>query len=347
MEVGSFNWENDTIIVRAGWEQMDKVREILLAQKTDCNAIGRCGFNLLHLYIVRSLLIDDDFHMLMWWANMPMVDCNTYSLLVSDRPRITMLHPSELVKRVVSLYPETKRRAIKVMSFLMSRGMLCDERDKWIDPNNIFIVERYTKQKMERIDQDKLLVGTMLPTPQMNDLADIPFHQHLLFTSSSNGRCFYFHASYMDSIFKTHLFPFTLEPIHSDTIHNWLRTFENEWMPREEFVSAMPSLCHECVNGMDADKMFVHWLSDWITPIYPYSRIIHLSTFALTEKMYEYMCLRLRAGVFHLRPFHNRRRHNISWKQFFLWSCYDCINEFFFANQMEELISALMNTSIH
>lgn len=349
MEVGCFDQENNTnytLLVKAGWVSVDRVREILLTQKMDCNMVGRCGFNLFHLYIVRSLLTEDGFSMLKWWADMPMVDCNTYCLIVNDRPKITMLHPLQLVVRVVSLYPQTKERSIKVISYLLSRGMSCNGGllEEWMT-DSVFMKERYAKQMAPRTQHKtgstSSTTTTLLPTPQMNDLADIPHNQHIGFVSN-NGMVFYFHASYMDAIFKTRLFPFTLEPIHDNMIHKWVSIFEKEWVPREEFVSAIPSVCDEnMVDGMDVDKLFVYWLSDWITSVYPYSRMIQLTTFVLTEKMYEYMCIRLRGGVFHLHPFHKRRRAGMSWKQYFLWSCYDCIHEFFFANQMEELISQL------
>ena len=130
-----------------------------------------------------------------------------------------------------------------------------------------------------------------------------------------------------------------MEIIGEEVIAGWNWLFEKQWVPREEFLAlSPPSLCHD--EYLPADKMFIQMLNQWVSPLYPYSRIIMLSTFPLTETMYEYMCVRMRSGMFHLKPFHNNKCKS-SWKEFFLWACYECVHEFLFANQMEELVSQL------
>ena len=130
-----------------------------------------------------------------------------------------------------------------------------------------------------------------------------------------------------------------MEVIEKNVIEKWNQHFEKQWVPREEFTSSQFSLCQD--TFMNKDKLFIHLLNNWITPIYPYSRIVMLATFPLTERTFEYMCIKMRSGVFQLRPFHEKKDPVTTWKQFFLWACYDCIHEFLFANQVEELVSQL------
>lgn len=319
------------------WEQEKQILRNMLLSKIDCNYVGLCGFNLFHVYLVQSLVSETGFQKLVWWVDKPMVDCNIFSLYVCDRPRITMFHPAQLVSHIVAQSPLYKQRAEKVLSYLVSRGMSCHYLEEgWKpQPNNLYIAQRFQKQQAQTIKKQN--DEQYLPTPQMNNLEEIPSDQHLTF-SSSKGLLFHFHGSYMDPILKTHKFPFTMEMIEKKKIETWTRHFENQWVPREEFLmGSPPSLCHD--EYMAGDKMLIHLLNQWVSPLYPYSRIIMLSTFPLTEKMYEYMCLRMRSGMFHLKPFHQKCQ--TTWKDFFLWACYDCVHEFLFANQMEELVSQL------
>lgn len=322
------------------WEKEKQVLRNMLFSPVDCNYIGLCGFNLFHFYLVQSLVIKDGFQKLQWWVDQPMVDCNVSSISIHDRPRIVILHPTELITRLAPRVGN-KKHLENVILYLISRGMSCHYLGKeWAHlvvhpPPNKHIAQRIRKQQNR--PQPKSQVGKCLPTPQMNNLEDISYDQHLCFTSA-NGLVFRFHGSYMDMIIKTHQFPFTMETIPQQTIQMWLQIFEKEWVPREEFVMGEPpSFCLDV--RMDGDKLFLHQLNSWIYPIYPYSRMIMLTTFPLTERMYEYMCMKLRTGMFRLRPF--QEECETSWKNFFLWACYDCIHEFLFANQFEELISQL------
>jgi len=321
------------------WEQEKQMIRKVLLSKTDCNYIGLCGFNLFHLYLVQSIFDDVGFQKLKWWVDKPMVDCNVFSLFLQDRPNIRMLHPSELVANIVSQYPSCAKHGEKVILYLLSRGMSCRYLgDDWKElvekkqQTNIHMKQRLKKQQKTKT---RKLKEQCLPTPQMNELESIPHDQHLFYTSSE-GLSFRFHGSYMDPIIKTHRFPFTMEDIPFSVIRKWLCIFEKKWIPREEFTTKTP-ICQDVY--MENEKLFIHLLNSWILPIYPYSRIIMLSTFPLSERMYEYMCLRMRSGMFHLRPFH--KKCLTSWKNFFLWACYDCIHEFLFANQIEEIVSQL------
>ena len=326
------------------WEREKSILRKMLLAKIDCNYIGLCGFNLFHIYLVQSLISETGFQKLQWWVDKPMVDCNIFSLFLCDHPQITMLHPAQLVSKIVARFPRYKARAEKALSYLVSRGMSCHYlgEDWKPEPDNVYLAERFQKQQ-EHTTMDKQQKPNKkrkeqyLPTPQMNNVEEIPSGQHLTF-SSSKGLVFRFHASYMDPIIKTHKFPFTMETIEKQVLETWNHHFENHWVPREEFImGSPPSLCHE--RYLAGDKMFIHLLNQWVSPLYPYSRIIMLSTFPLTERMYEYMCLRMRSGMYHLKPFHQKCQ--TTWKHFFLWSCYECVHEFLFANQMEELVSQL------
>jgi hypothetical protein len=332
------------------WEKEKNILRQMLLAKIDCNYIGLCGFNLFHVYLVQSLVSEAGFQKLEWWVDKPMVDCNSFSFFLCDHPQITMLHPAQLISKVLARFPQYKKRAEKSMMYLVSRGMSCHylAEDWKIEPNNLYLAQRFQKQQQQeqtttnkrqkrKTKKKTKTQEQYLPTPQMNNLKEIPSDQHLVF-SSSKGLVFHFHASYMDPILKTHKFPFTMETIGKDVIGSWNRHFENHWVPREEFLMlSPPSLCHD--QYMDGDKMFIHLLNQWVSPLYPYSRIIMLSTFPLTERMYEYMCMRMRSGMFHLKPFHQTCQ--TTWKNFFLWACYECVHEFLFANQMEELVSQL------
>ena len=324
------------------WEQEKRIIRKMLLSKIDCNYVGLCGFNLFHIYLVQSLISEIGFQKLQWWVDKPMVDSNIFSLYLHDHPNITMLHPAQLVSKVVGRFPQYRERSNLVLSYLISRGMSCHYLEEgWKPPpNNIHLVQRFQKQQQTVSKQQKKKKKhreQFLPTPQMNNLEDVPSDQHLCF-SSARGLVFRFHSSYMDPIFKTHKFPFTMETIEKTVLARWNKYFEKQWVPREEFLTGFPpSLCHD--EYMVGDKMFIHLLNQWVSPLYPYSRIIMLSTFPLTEKMYEYMCLRMRSCMFHLKPFHQKCQ--TTWKDFFLWSCYDCVHEFLFANQIEELVSQL------
>jgi hypothetical protein len=322
------------------WEQEKQMIRKILLSKIDCNYIGLCGFNLFHLYLVQSIFNDFGFQKLKWWVDKPMVDCNIFSLSLHDRPNIKMLHPSELITRIVSQYPIYKKQGEKIILYLLSRGMSCRYLgDEWKDLADKRQTSMYLRQRLKKQQnpKSKILKEQCLPTPQMNELEKIPHDQHLLYTSSE-GLSFRFHASYMDPIVKTHRFPFTMEAIPPSVINKWLCIFEKKWIPREEFATpSKPTICQDLY--MEPEKLFIHLLNSWILPIYPYSRIIMLSTFPLTERMFEYMCLRMRSGMFHLSPFH--KKCQTSWKNFFLWACYDCIHEFLFANQIEEIVSQL------
>lgn len=329
------------------WEREKRLLRQILRSRIDCNYIGMCGFNLFHLYLVRSLLVGDCFHKLQWWVNMPMVDCNTHSLFLQDRPLLSILHPAELISKIATLYPKNKKHVEQTILFLLSRGMSYHPLAKeWVyltelnPKDNYFLTERKSKHTARR-RQSQLFQGqNCLPTPLMNDLVQIPYRQHLTYQSSCRGGMrFRFHCSYMDMIVKTHRLPFTQEPIPDHILEEWLRLLEKEWMPREEFTSPQYSLCQD--TFMDKDKLFIHLLNNWMIPIYPYSRIVLLATFPLTERTFEYMCLKMRSGVFQLRPFHETKDATATWKQFFLWACYDCIHEFLFANQVEEIVSQL------
>lgn len=326
------------LLFLSDWEKEKKILQQMLLSPIDCNYMGMCGFNLFHFYLVQSLLSEDGFKKLQWWVDKPMVDCNISSLSLHDRPRILMLHPAQLVSKVASQVGNPKNTE-RILLYLLSRGMshhYLDERWSYLAKtrvSNRHMTQRARKQRHHKPRSP--LMGQFLPTPQMNDLETIPHDQHLSFTSAT-GLVFRFHGSYMDTIIKTHKFPFTMETIPPDVIQKWLTLFEKKWVPREEFTGSL-SLCDDVFMG--GDKLFIHLLNSWIYPIYPYSRIIMLTTFPLTERMYEYMCMKLRSGVFHLRPFHERC--TTDWKDFFLWACYDCIHEFLFANQIEELVSQL------
>jgi hypothetical protein len=327
------------LVYVSDWEQEKKIIRNMLLSKIDCNYVGLCGFNLFHVYLVQSLLADTGFQKLKWWADKPMVDCNIFSLSLHNRPHIVMLHPSQLVSKIVGQSHSLKGRADRVLSYLVSRGMSCHYLDNdWKPlPDDVSMKERFLKQKTHTTRNKKNSNHQYLPTPQMNPLGDIPSDQHLLFTSSTR-LTFRFHASFMESIIKTHRFPFTMETVTRKMLEKWDRVFEDQWVPREEFlIGSAPFLCHD--EYMDADKMFIHLLNRWVAPIYPYSRIIMISSFPLTDRMYEYMCMRLRSSMFHLHPFH--KKCETTWKDFFFWACYDCVNEFLFANQIEELVSQL------
>lgn len=324
------------LLFLSDWKKEKKAIQKMMLSPMDCNYTGLCGFNLFHFYLVQSLITDEGFEKLVWWTDKPMVDCNASTLSLHDRPDIVLLHPAQLVSRIAPKIKD-KKRIDKVLSYLVSRGMSCHYLDLgWTHlettPNK-HLSERIEKQQGRRQGRSS---GHFLPTPQMNDLKSIPYNQHLCYKSGT-GLAFRFHGSFMDTIMKTHKFPFTMETIPQSTIQGWLSIFEKKWVPREEFVSTTPFLCHDVFMG--GDKLFIHLLNSWIYPIYPYSRIIMLSTFPLTEKMYEYMCMKLKTNVFQLPPFHETR--TTCWKNFFLWACYDCIHEFFFANQMEEIVSQL------
>lgn len=327
------------LIYLSDWEKEKTMIRKLLLSKIDCNYVGLCGFNLFHFYLVQSLVVETGFQKLQWWVDKPMIDCNIFLLSLHDRPRVAIIHPAQLISNIVSQFPKYTDRANKILAYLISRGMSCHYVDEeWKPPiNNVYLQQRFQKQQQTVKKRDLKKKETYLPSPQMNNLEKIPYDQHLCF-SSTKGLCFRFHSSYMDPILKTHKFPFTMERIDKKVLEKWNRLFERQWIPREEFLFESPPFLNRD-EYLPADLMFIHMLNQWISPLYPYSRIIMLSTFPLTEKMYEYMCLRMRSCMFPLPPFH--KKCQTSWKNFFLWACYDCVHEFLFANQIEELVSQL------
>lgn len=326
------------LIAPSDWEEEKSLIRKLLLSGVDCNYTGLCGFNLFHFYLVQALIRPGDFYKLRWWCDMPMVDTNTPSLCLSERPRVCFLHPSQLITRS-SPHHTGKQQTQDVLSYLLSRGMSANYLGGDLVPStssNPHLSERLEAQRHDATTTISSSTDHLIPTPQMNDLADIPADQHLTFTSS-NGLVFRFHASYMDVIIRTQRFPFTLEPVPRKTMDDWLRRLEEKWVPREEFVPGSPLLCQDTMR--QTDHLFFHKLDQWLYPIYPYSRIVSLASHPLTERVFEYICLWMRAGVFHLRAFHKDKK--TTWKEFFMWACYDCVDEFLFASQMEEVISQL------
>lgn len=361
------------------WDKEKSTVDVMLSACIDCNYIGLCGFNLYHLYIVQSLLLEDAFEKLSWWVQHPMVNVNMHCLYLKKRPEISMLHPAELIDMVYDRFGFIpKSRFKKIIAFLLSRGMSKYHlHSRWkkiknIKPqdifnkkkkssNDIFFLERLQKQwGVDTLNELICIINntptkpeietdyTMTPTPQMNKLEDVPIDQHLVFTSS-NGLKFGFHSSYMEMIVKTHRFPFTSELLSQEQIDEWLVVIKKKWMPREEFI--FPEIRSIYPSFLSSEKYFhsindrfsiaIHFLYNWLVSIYPYSRVMMLNEFENNNRLYHYMCVQFKQNsMFHFKAFQFQEPIQSTWRDCFFWSCYGSIHDGFpFTNQLEELIS--------
>lgn len=363
------------------WEKERQILETLLAYPIDCNYIGMCGVNLLHIYIIQSLMSEEGFQKLKWWVQHPMVDVNARCLVVGNRPLIKVLHPMELIGVLTSRWTKssTRKHAEKVVAFLLSRGMsreytsplwskLCSVRGDELlykkgkkSQSERFFMERMRSQwgamddrdlsrrisKKQTINDSTNFDYQLTPTPQMNNLKDIPREHHLHYRSSS-GVKIGFHSSYLDVITKTHVFPFTAEQLTNMEIMPWMTYVRTKFVPREEFVfsevrDSFPSfLSDEKYLYEDQIKHGLQMLCHWIVSIYPYSRFMMLLGFKHPpHKLYSYFFTEMRNGPCFLQPFHLHTT-TTDWVECFFWACYDSVREGFpFPNQLEELISRL------
>lgn len=370
----------NALLHAASWDDERQVVEQLLTHPIDCNYIGMCGVNLLHIYIIQSLHSKEGFQKLKWWVQHPMVDVNAKCLVVGGRPLIRVLHPMELIGELTSgwMRPSMQKHAERVIAFLLSRGMsksyapprwskICSVRADQLlhkkgkrSQTDQFLLERMRSQWGALDDKDltRLISSPatkdktscfdyqLTPTPQMNNLEEIPRAHHLLYKSSS-GVKFGFHSSYLDVITKTHVFPFTAEHLTSMEISPWMSYVRQSFVPREEFVfseirDSFPVFLstEKCLYD-DQFKYAMQLLCQWIVSIYPYSRFMMLIGFKHPpKKLYQYFYMEMRNGPCFLQPFHTAHDIHCDWVQAFFWACYDSIREGFpFPNQLEELIS--------
>jgi len=192
----------------------------------------------------------------------------------------------------------------------------------------------------------KLMV---IPTPQMNDVEDLPLSHLFSFYPKPSGLGFIFHASYMESIFKTHIFPYTGESIALSQIRRWLTKMSSSshMLPREEFVleeviQSYPEFL--CQDPMDYGGITHDLLQEWVRYVFPYSRLYLLRSFPFPkESMYHYLCQEMVKG-FPFSCFPRKKTHpHQSWQDIFFWSSHDAIlqESFLYANYLEELISRL------
>lgn len=355
------------------WKKEKFLIEKMLKEPIDCNYIGMCGFNLFHMYIVQALCFEFGFKKLEWWIQHPMVNINIYCLYINHRPCISVMHPCQLINNVAKLYQLPKNRINKVIGFLLSRGMSKESSLFFTIRNPLKLIKKKKKTKVDKfflerlrkqwgVSTDEELGNAILkkkpirkktfdyeltPTPQMNNLEDTPTCQHFIFVSPTSGIRFGFHSSYLDMIKKTHIFPFTSEPLPHNEIRKWLQISHEQWIPREEFISneiidEWPSFLYKEQRLYKEDfSLAMHMLSNWITSIYPYSRFMLILTMPYDpEKTFSYLCKEMKNGACYFHPFH--RPCSEDWTKYFFWACYESIIDGFpFPNQLEEIISRL------
>lgn len=382
------------------WEQEKKNLRTMMRHPIDCNAIGMCGLNLYHMYIIRALYEwDENQRRLLWWIGHPMIDINAPLMDLRGRRsrHIRVLHP---VEWILSL-PEHENRD-RLLVLLFSRGLsiahapkdLCasilpsaehllalrrrkdyipteNERHllrrlcrQW-SPSSLGDADRIEHRIQHRGDMDLFRLSRqfeypedahLTPTPQMNDLLEIPPSHCLSYQN------FYFHGGYMDMILKTHIFPFTGNPIESEIIDAWLDLFDKEpdrFMREElvlsEIIKDYPEyLSRETYLYPDPFSMGIHKIHDWMIGIYPYTRILMLVK--KDERVLHYLCREMARGVARFSAFRalsvamrrveeeeEEDKGMIDWGDRFLWAAYESIMEhgFAFSNRMEELLSRL------
>jgi hypothetical protein len=345
------------------WDLERSHLEMMMRFPLDCNYIGMCGFNLMHLYIIEALFDPESIKKLEWWINFPMVDVNTFFLNIHEKrnQRVEIQHPLSLIFSLVARYDFCPDRVIHL---LIARGISIYNHPLTLPlihdiPESSPLFSRLCKQwdndmtfsfNLEKIHQKRksdAMRFHVLPSPSMNEWHEIPSSHSLSF--ASNGNTFIFHASYMDTIKKTHIFPFTREYIDMSQIDEWLEQMTMDWFPREEFVTKdmmdrYPTYANTSPHTFSPDQYAIQYLYDWISSFYPYSRIMLLLEFSWkNDYLFEYMCREMSRGAFMFPAFRGiSRKENQSWKDLFFWAAYDSLEEgYIFSNRLEELISRL------
>jgi len=347
------------------WEREKKNIETMLRFPIDCNYIGLCGFNLYHFYILQALFTAEAIRKLEWWIQFPMVDVNMVMLNMNEKKnhRIEILHPLAFILSISEKYGLS---VDNVLHLLVARGLsIVDHvltlpaihqvsspsplfsrlRKQWDNDltfSTAHLEEIIAKRKTEADEECQ-----KLPTPMMNEWYEIPTSHSLSFSSHENR--FLFHASYMDIIKKTHVFPFTHESIDSGQIDGWLAQMGADWFPREEFVTReimaqFPVYANVTPSSLSSDQYAIQYLYDWITSFYPYSRIMLLLDLPWKDGyLFEYICREMSRGTFLFRAFQEiAKKEDESWKDLFFWAAYDSLEEgYIFSNRLEELISRL------
>jgi hypothetical protein len=344
------------------WNQEKKNIEILLHFPIDCNYIGMCGINLYHLYIIQALLEPTSIYKLAWWIRFPMINVNLPLLNIKEKKksRVHIQHPLEFI---MSIAQEHSINPDKVIHLLIAHGLT-------ITPNytNLFpsvheldpssplffrVHKQWDDHYFPITDLDALFekrktqmsIYHVLPSPQMNESYEIPISHFLSFPSQD--KIFLFHASYMDIIIKTQVFPFTHEKIDVKQIDIWLHQMMESWFPREEFLTReimdqFPLYANYICEDMYPD-MAIRLLNDWIASFYPYSRIMILLDLPKKEGIFEYICREMPQGTFLFNAFQNICKKECDrWQDLFFWASYDSLEEgYIFSNRLEELISHL------
>lgn len=344
------------------WEEEKKNIRLMLRYPIDCNHIGLCGFNLYHFYIAQALFIETSMHKLEWWVRLPMVSVSTHMIDMTRRYPLTIRSPREFILAHPS--PFTTR----IMHLLIAAGLdvgdypIPSVHDVLKSPGSP-LLDRLSKQWDGRFDlmardamahireihnERKLLFSSSaikkLTTPQMNEWYEIPATHFLWFSSQTlPGTIFLFHASYMDTIIKTHIFPFTRETISPAQIREWIDVISIHWYPREEFITQNVFEHFPSYTNTDniPDKCGLEFLNDWLCHFYSYSHILLLMDYRYRpECMYEYLCNEL-SYVSIFQTFRYLKKIT-TWHDAFFWGIYDVLDHGFFLSQrLEELIARI------
>lgn len=359
------------------WDSERTIALLLLSFPNDVNFVSLCGINLLHFYLLQSVLFPQYFYKLEWWVRFPMVDVNVPVLLYSGKKNktLTILHPLEWLDRLITEHKTPLHLKRKIQNLLLARGassMYGNTDYLPLDPmdwKNRHLNERLyhqwdVKQRTQlrykiryRFNLDfkmyeqiqRLLYQECGISPtvtiNMTPLESVPSRHCLEFVSTASGRVFGFHPSYLESILKTHIFPFTGEPVPRNQIRQYLVQCQKQWFPREEFVledvvlNYPATLNHETVLRHPRKDIGIQRLYEWVSCFFPYSRIMNL--FKRPDNLFRFLFKQMNRGDFIFEAFQKETPEN-NWLEAFFWASCDSLKEtFFFSNRLEELIGLI------
>lgn len=366
----------NAILNISDWEKEKLIIITLMKYPIDPNFLPLIGLNLFHFYLLETILYPQYSYKLEWWTKFPMVDVNAPLLLYAGKfnRSIHVYHPVEWLTKLFQRQGKDESWKQNILCLLFARGCSCLYGGSDflpinpLDWENKFLQERlfhqwdvqsdhqlrFRIQNRDSFDPSihetiqKILFEESGISPtytlNLNPLETVPIN-HCLDFKSPSGKLFSFHASFLESMFKKHSYPFTGEDISKETIEQYLEETQKKWFPREEFqlsqiIQDFPqSLNQERILPQNRFVFALQKLADWISVFYPYTRVFQLEK--RDENIFRFLFKEMNKGDFFFPAF-AKIYPNITWKEQFFWACHDSLsNTFIFSNRLEELIGLL------
>lgn len=367
----------NAILNISDWKKEKANIILLMKYPIDVNMISLCGLNVFHFYVLETILFPQYMFKLEFWTQFPMVDVNSPLILYTGRINrsLHVYHPVEWIQKVIERNGKEQWLEQKILCLLFGRGASClyggsgflpldplDWEDEFLEKRLLYQWDVKSKDKLrcrikireslnprlQQTLQEVLYQETGISptfTLNMNPIETIPANHCLDFHSKISGKTFSFHASFLESIFKKHSYPFTGEPMSPENIEEYLKQTQEKWFPREEFpisqvIEEFPqSLNRDAIFPNDRFDFALQKLAEWISSFFPYTRAYTLKK--RDDMTFRFLFKEMNKGDFHFQAF-QKVYEGISWKEQFYWACHDSLSHtFIFSNRLEELIGLL------